>query len=171
MLPSASSGREVIGFAGTDRALSMPDLGSVAEIVVIGTTRSDEVRPFTANQSVPASERDPVFYAKASYHDVTFDAIEYVKGTGARSISIRRLASTGTMKIASSEAPVLVPGRQYVLFLETGKSVWTGGYIVLGARGVGLLRGSAAVFEGTYGTVDIAELRRLVTTAGPPPKR
>jgi len=158
----SARGGAAIGVYGLEAPLSLAELSQRADLVVIGTVASDVVRPFTANPDVPISDRDPKIYAKGAYHDVRLNVIEYLKGRGPQQLSIRSFASSGSLGLIASEAPTLIPGQQYALFLQRGESVWSGGYLVLGSRGVGQVTGSTVDFRASFGRMDIAMLRTAV---------
>lgn len=165
---SQISSRPNLGIFATEASLSAADLVQNSELVVVGTAGSDQVLPFTANPLVPSGERDPRIYAQGSYHDVTFNVIEYLKGQGSSTLSIRRFASTPAMSVDGAEMPVLATGRQYVLFLERGQSIWTGGWIMLGSRGAGAVRGTGVELP-ALGRIELRELRSLAQRFPNPP--
>ena len=157
--------RRVVGAFGLEAPLSLIELTQLADLVVIGTAVTDRVVPFTANSAIPPEERDRI-YAKGAFHDLTLEVGEYLKGSGARAISIRWHASTPQLTIVSEHLPNLVTGTPYILFLERGRGVWVGGYTVLGSRGLGTVVNGDARFA-AFGTLTLQGLRDTVRNVPP----
>jgi hypothetical protein len=134
-----------IGISGLEAPLSIGELTRRADLVVVGTVIADQVERFTSVPGVPLEDRDPLIYAFGSYHDATVEVGEYLKGSGASRMSVRRLASTRELCV-SHEQPELAVGTQYVLFLERGRGVWIGGHIAFG-RGTAVVTNGVARFR------------------------
>lgn len=64
--PYADNPSLAVGVGGLEAPLSMSELTQLADLVVVGTAVRDRVVPFMANPAVPADERDPEIYAKAT---------------------------------------------------------------------------------------------------------
>jgi hypothetical protein len=164
-------GQELVGFMGSQLLLPLPELTRRADLVVIGTAVGDTVQPFTANVGISSALRSDPSYLSGAYHDLTFHVIEYLKGSGPDGLSIRRRASTQTQVVVTEEVTPLMAGRQYVLFLEKGVGLWTGGYYPIGTQAVGVVNGSSATFPTRIGTVAISQLRQVARDNAQPPQR
>lgn len=161
--PDAAVGatsRSVIRIYGLEQSLTFAQLVSRAEIVAVGTLVSDTVVPFATNDAIPQSDRDPRLDAKSAYHDAAFTVRELVKGTAPTTLSVRWLASTPQLLVAQQGLPELTVGEQYVLLLQKGTLMFTGGYIVVSGHGAGVVRGDSATF-GKYGPISLAQVRAL----------
>jgi copper(I)-binding protein len=115
--------------------LSEAELREAADVVVRGTVVSDEVVAFRANREVPeAAQADPL-YRHGSFHDVRVRVNEYVKGDGPRVVSVRRRDIPADAP-GADDLPKPRVGEEYTLYLDTGRGVWQGGYLLLGEQGL-----------------------------------
>lgn len=146
-----------IGIFGLEAPLSIGELTRRAEVVVVGTVIADRLERLSSVPGVPAEERHSVIVTHGSYHDTTLQVTEYLKGIGPRYISVRRLASTPELCVQKDQAELVV-GTAYVLFLERGRGVWSGGYIALSMRGTGVVTDGVAHFA-AFGALPPALLR------------
>lgn len=152
------AGPNTLSVHGLEERLTIEELAQRADVIVVGVATSDQVRSFRENAAIPEADRDPRIYARASFHDMSFQVLEYVKGSGPSEINVRWLASSPSLRIGSQPVPELQALRQYVLFLNEGTGVWTGGYTMLGRRGAGDLAGQQATFA-EYGTLSLDRIR------------
>jgi hypothetical protein len=104
-LASRAQSGDAIGVFGMEAQLSLPELAREADLVVIGTAGLDQVRALTENAAVPPEARDGRIYTRGSYHDLTFSVLEYLKGSGPPSVSIRRSLSLGRSTSSSYRRP------------------------------------------------------------------
>lgn len=152
-----------IGISGLEAPLTIGQMTRRADLVVVGTVTADKIERLTSVPGVPPEERDALFFAFGSYHDATLEVTEYLKGNGPLRISVRRLASTRELCVSVSPGPPeLAVGTRYVLFLERGRGVWTGGYIVFGRRGTFLVANGVAR-SSMFGDLPPFLLRLLMT--------
>lgn len=142
-------GQTVSGVAGYYPDYTPTQLAQASEIVVRGFVRADGIRTFASNGGIPESARSDEAYATGKYHDATFEASSYLRGSGPVQLSIRRLAagsdnpSVGVGFGDSQPRPKV--GKEYVLFLYAGADLWIGGHLVRGGdQGIWEVQGDTA---------------------------
>lgn len=150
-----------VAIHGLEATLTLEELSKRADLVVVGTARSEATRRFTSLADIPVAERDPLIYPTGAFVDVTFAVREYIKGSGGREVSVRRLAASPTLIIEDDSGSQIEVGRDYVLFLERGRGLWSGGYVIMGQQGAGVIVGDVVDLP-AHGATSLAALRKAV---------
>lgn len=128
-----------LGVEGLSLDFTVNRYTRLADLVVIATPISDRALPFSENPLIPEAARSDEMYS-AGYHDVTVEVAEYLKGTGPRTLSVRRLDPPPGV-LFSSSAPEPTLGQAQVMFLSRGDGLWKGGYLVMGEPALGVVSG------------------------------
>jgi hypothetical protein len=166
----AAAPREQLTFDGYAPELPIEDLIRVSTIVVVGTPVAVSEHSYADNPAIDHEVRQEggAVYQYGRYRDHTFEVDEYIRGQAAAEISIRTPAPPGSdqpVAVESEESFDLQPDARYVLFLDEGRDITKGGWLLVGQQGIGRVAADGNSVTLGYGqTTTIEDLRKLAAS-------